>query len=241
MKRVLSFIAFLVLTNLTYSQNDYKSLQILYADGNYEKLVKKAEGYTNKEDTKKDPEAYLWLAKGLYKIHVSGNQDPIFKNAYKDAINAMKKCIRYDESGVLSDPDNKEFLDELQNTLVEQITNEFYTKDYRKAYSWAVKYKKISTNLIGEKFVSGACKFLINDKYTAFPMWREAADSLANVTSLDSWSKADIEMLKIGIIQTAECYVSIRKVDDAQEILNKVAQWFEDDQAFKEVYDKIVN
>jgi hypothetical protein len=45
----------------------------------------------------------------------------------------------------------------------------------------------------------------------------------------------------MGVIQTAECYVSSRQVDKAKTLLGKVAQWFEEDEEFKAKYDEIVN
>ncbi|MFN5910701.1 MAG: hypothetical protein ACK45H_05135, partial [Bacteroidota bacterium] len=53
----------------------YDDLKILYADANYEKLVKVAENYSLKEELKKDALPFLWLAKGLYKISLSGTDD----------------------------------------------------------------------------------------------------------------------------------------------------------------------
>lgn len=242
MKNILSTLVLLLSVNTGFSQKEYDDLRILYADGNYEKLAKVADKYSNSDATKKDPWPYLWLSKGLYKIHVSGNSDPVFKNAYKESINAMNKLMKFDKTGsVLSNPDNKEFLDLLQNSLVEQIENELASDNFRKAYGWVNSYKKISTNLVGQILMEGVCKFRTDDKSSGFTLWKTADDQLKNVTSLDSWSEADKELLKIGSIQTAECYVSIKKVDSAKTLLNKVAQWFEGDEEFKEVYDKIVN
>lgn len=242
MKSVLSALVLLLVVNTGFSQRQYDDLRILYADGNYEKLAKVADKYANDDKTKKDPVPYLWLSKGLYKLHVGGNTDPVFKNAYKESINAMNKCMKFDKTGsVLSEPDNKEFLDLLQNSLIEQIENELSGNNHRRAFSWANSYKKISVNLIGQVYLEGACKFRTDDKSTGFTLWRTADDQLKSVTSLDDWSEADKKMLKIGIIQTAECYVSIKKAENARTVLNRVAQWFEGDDEFKEVYDQIVN
>lgn len=242
MKNILSTLVLLLAVNASFGQREYDELRILYADGNYEKLAKVADKYTNDDKTKKDPVPYLWLSKGLYKIHVGGNTDAVFKNAYKESINAMSKCMKFDKSGaVLSNPDNKEFLDLLQNSLVEQIENELSTDNYRKAFSWANSYKKISKNLTGQVYLEGACKFRTDDKSTGFTLWRTADDQLKNITSLDDWSEADKKMLRMGIVEAAECYVSIKKVENARTLLNKVAQWYEGDEQFKEVYDQIVN
>lgn len=242
MKNILSTLILFLTLNIGFSQKEYDDLRILYADGNYEKLAKVADKYANSDATKKDPWPYLWLSKGLYKIHLSGNANPVFKNAYKESINALNKCMKFDKTGaVMSTPDNREFLDELQGSLVEQIENELASANFRKAFGWVNSYKKISTNLIGQLYMEGVCKFRTDDKSTGFNLWKTAESQLKEVTSLDDWSEADKTMLKLGVIQTAECYVSIKKVEDARKILNSVAQWFEDDEEFKDSYGQIVN
>lgn len=244
MKNILNTLILFLAVNTGFSQKEYDDLRILYADGNYEKLAKVADKYANSDDTKKDAWPYLWLSKGLYKIHVGGSTDPVFKNAYKESINAMNKCIKFDKTGtVIADPDNKEFLDLLQSSLVEQIDNEIVGGNFRKAYSWVTTYKKISPNLIGQVLLEGACKFRTDDKTTGFTLWKTADDQLKSLddASIKTWSESDKEMLKMGVIQTSECYVSIKKIENARVLLNKVAQWFENDEEFKEVYNKVVN
>lgn len=242
MKNILSTLLFSFVLGVGFGQKEQDELRILYADGNFEKLAKVADKYTNSDATKKEPWVYLWLSKGLYKIHVGGSNNEVFKNAYKESINAMNKCIKFDKTGtVLSDPDNKEFLDVLQSSLVEQIENEISTGNFRKAFSWNNTYKKLSSNLAGQVYLEGACKFRTDDKSTAFTLWRTGDAMLKEISSFSEWSEADITLFRIGVIQTAECYVNIKKVDDAKNLLNKVAQWFEDDEEFQEVYNKIVN
>lgn len=242
MKKLVGSICLFFIAATGFSQKSYDDLRILYADGNYEKLSKVADKYTNDDKTKKDVEPYLWLSKGLYKIHVGGNADPVFKNAYKESINALNKAIKMDKDGsVMSDVDNKEYWEMLQNSVVEQIDNDISTGNFRKAFGNVTSYKKLSKNLVGQIYLEGACKFRADDKSTGFTLWKTADDQLKKITTLDDWSPADKEMLKMGAIQVAECYVSIKKVDVAKTMLNKVAQWFEEDEDFKEVYDKIVN
>ena len=77
----------------------YDDLRILYADGNYDKLVKSSESYTQKDKSKMDALPYMWLARGLYKISQSGTADEKYKNAYKEAVGALGKAIKQDKSG----------------------------------------------------------------------------------------------------------------------------------------------
>ncbi len=241
MKKLFSGLLFISLSLSSIGQT-YDDLKILYADGNYTKLVKEAEKYCNNDATKKDPMPQMWLAKGYYKISISGNPDPNYKNAYKDALGAIGKFIKNDKDGsARADSDNAEFVDIMQASLMEQIENELAVDNYRKAYSWVVKYKKISDNFIGEMYLEGACKFRTEDKSSAFSLWRDAEKEISEVTSTQSWSETDLKMLKVGVLESAECLVAVRQVEKAKALLNKVAPLFEDDKDFKASYDAIVN
>ena len=222
---------------------DYDDLKILYADGNYEKLVKEGAKYTENDKTKKDIMPYFWTAKGYYKISLSGNPDPDYKNAFKDAIKYLGKGIKYDlkynDGSTIED--EREFVDEFQLSLFEMIDNEVTSGGYKKAYSWAIKYQKITTVTVGVKYVMGACKHFDQDRTTARTYWQEADAELKDVESLDSWSEADRKMLKLGILSSAKAMKESRQADKAKALLGKAAQWFEDDDDWKEKYDEIVN
>ena len=70
---------------------------------------------------------------------------------------------------------------------------------------------------------------------------KEAETLLKSVSDIDSWSKAEKDLLMMGVIQTAECYISSKQVDKAKAVLSKVAQWYEGNEDFKTKYDEIVN
>ena len=73
MVRHLILSLFIGLAGLSASAQapSYDYLLVLFVDGEYEKLVKKAEKYTLNEKTKKDPIPWFYLSKGLYAISKS--------------------------------------------------------------------------------------------------------------------------------------------------------------------------
>jgi hypothetical protein len=241
MKKLISFtlLMFSAIT-LNAQAPNYDDLKILYADANYEKLIKVAENYTLKEDLKKDPLPYIWLAKGLYKISLSGTDDEKYKNAYKDAIGALGKAIKNDKDGTML-TDHTEFIEQFQGSMVEMISNDLAAKDYNKASGWVIKYYKITRNPIGAKYLDGATKYRKADKGGANTLWKEAETMLGKVTSLDDWTAADKKLLKIGVLETAECYIASKQKEKAKALLNKIAQWYEEDEDFKAKYDELIN
>ncbi|MNR44155.1 hypothetical protein D3C85_1628630 [compost metagenome] len=94
---------------------------------------------------------------------------------------------------------------------------------------------------IGAKYLDGVCKYRNADKGGANTAWKEAETMLKSVSDIDSWSKAEKDLLMMGIIQTAECYISSKQVDKAKAVMGKVAQWYEGNEDFKTKYDEIVN
>lgn len=241
MKKLIGLVLLLLsATTINAQAPNYDDLKILYADGNYEKLVKVAENYSLKEDLKKDPMPFIWLAKGLYKISLSGTDEEKFKNAYKDAIAAVSKALKNDkDNSALTD--HQEFIDEFQMSMVTRIDNDLAANDFNKASGWVIKYYKVTKNPVGAKFLDGASKYRKSDKGGANTAWKEADLMLKDITSIDDWSDADKQILKLGALQTAECYLASKQKEKAKALLNKVAQWYEEDESFKAKYDEIVN
>lgn len=238
MKKILLFLVLVAATVVRAQAPTYDDLRILYADANYEKLVKVAEKYTLDDKTKADAVTHMWLARGLYKLSTSGSTDEKFKNAYKDAIAALGKCIKLDKEKEVQN-EYSEFFDEFKNSMVEMINNEMATP--KKASSWILKYYKINPSSIGAKYLEGACKFLDADKGGANTCWKDADARLAKVTDFETWSKSEKDLLRMGVIQTAECLAKMKQTEKVKTLLGKVAQWFEGDEDFKAVYDKYVN
>lgn len=216
----------------------YDDLRILYADENYEKLVKVAENYTGKEDLSKDALPHMWMARGLYKISESGEADEKFKTAFKDACGALGKCVKLDVDHSVRDQ-YAEFFDQFKNALLERITNDMSQPNgHKKASAWVLKYYKLEPASPGAKFMDGVCKFRNADKGGANTCWKEADVIISKTASIEGWSPADKELLKQGVVQTVTCWGEMRQGEKAKALLNKVAPWFEGDEEFKAVYDK---
>ena len=241
MKKIFLLAALLISAAFTFSQ-DYEDLLVMYADGDFDKLVKTAESYTIKDKSKNDPEPYYWLAKGLFAMSKDAeytSQDK-YKNAYKDAITAIGKLQRKDKDGSIFSL-YWEFFSEFKLSLYEVIENEISTGNYSKAYGWVIKVPKVDANDVGSKYLLGVCKYHKGDKSGATAEWKIAEQMLSEISSVADWNEPDFKMLSLGLIQTAECYIDSRKADAAKALMNKGYKWLEDDQSFKAKYDEIVN
>ena len=242
MKKLIAIFGLLIYTgSAALAQSpEYNDLIILYADGNYEKLIREATKYNEKDATKKDALPFLWLSKGLYAISQVGDRDPMYKNAFKESVNALGKFRKKDKGGAIYD-ENMEYVEEMKSAVLEGVYNELDAKLYRKAVSLLMTYYKIMPDDLGGKFLEAACKFRENDKSGANYIWRDTEKRLAELESIEGWTDNDKKLFKKGILETAECYKEGRQIEKARATLNKVAQWFGDDAEFKARYDEIVN
>jgi len=223
----------------------YDDLAILFADGNYDKLIRSAESYSQKDDAAKEALPFFWLGRGLYMMSLSGTDDEKYKNAYKEAINAIGKSIKNDKSREVQDEYSK-FYEEFKMSVVTRVKNDLEIEpvgDYKKASAWVLKYYKFDNTNIGAKYLEAACKFRNNDKGGANAAWKEAEAKLAPLTStgIENWPESDREMLKMGVIETAKCYVTMKQQEKAKTLLGKVKQWYEEDEDFMAQYDAMVN
>ena len=242
MKYILTILGLLFISKAAICQQ-YDELKILYADEDYKKLVSKALKYTENDKTKKEVAPYIWAAKGLYAISESGETDEKYKKAYKDAINYLSKGLKYDLklNGGSTFEEFSEFIEEFKMSLFFRISNEIESEEYKKAYSWAIKYTKITKNTVGAKYIAGACKYTLSDPGTSRTLWNEGDAMLKVVTEIESWDEADKNMLMMGVYYSARSLKAKRQAEKARAFMNKVAQWFEGNEDFKELYDEIVN
>ncbi len=241
MKNVFSLFIVVFTTFLSSAQApDYDDLKILYADGKYEKLISSAEKYTLKDNLKKDPYPFMWLSKGCYKMSISGTSDEKYKTAYKDALSAMSKVMKLDKDSSCVNT-HREFVDELQMSLANMTNDAISSDKFKEASGFAVKYYKISGHFVGAKYIEAAAKFRSGDKAAADLIWKECDKILTATKSIESWTEADKVFFRSGVLFSADCYVNARQKDKAVTLLNKVAQWFEEDEEFKTRYNEIVN
>ncbi len=220
----------------------YEDLKVLYAEGKFEKLIDKAEKYTMKEKTKKDPNAYIWLTKGFYKLHLSGETNSYYPNPYKEALGSMIKAVKYDTDSINSaQEEHFEFVNEFTMATVDLITTDALANDFKKAAGWNTKYQSIAKDKAGAIYMTAVCKYKAGDKGGAGASWKEADLILTKIESINSWRDADKKLLRIAVMCTADCLISGRQTEKAKELMNRFAPWFDAEADFKAKYDEIIN
>jgi hypothetical protein len=228
MKKYLLILTLIFCASKIYGQPPlYDDLLILYVDGNYKKLASKAEKYTLKEETKNDPYAYLWTSKALYKISQQNDQDEMYKNAYKDCISFMSKCIKKDKTHDVYNKE-KEFIFELKNSIIENTINEYSSKNYKKAQDYCKKFLSIFPDDISAKLMDVACKFQLKDIPGATTVLNENQRAIDLINTIDSYNDKEKEFLRTSIMETIKCLKENKQSERGKTIGEKGKKWFND-------------
>ncbi|MBI3133119.1 MAG: hypothetical protein HYZ14_00445 [Bacteroidetes bacterium] len=218
----------------------YDDLLIYYADGDYEKLLKKAEAYTLKDDTKNDALPYLYLSKANFDMSKDQVWLEKYPKAWADAINYGGQCIKKDKDSTIYRENIKYFTD-LKTAVVEEIKNLVETGAYPKLLGAIPKLHKIDRNDVGSYFLKAAAEYNTGDKGSAKETQKEAFSRLSAVKSVEDWRPIDLEMLKLGVVEFSKAMIKLNQKAKACETVGMIKQWFEKDDEFMAFYNEACN
>ena len=230
----------------------YDDLVILYADAQYEKLLKKSEKYTLSDKTRKDAIPYLFLSKANFEISKGGELLEKFPRAFKDAVKYAGKCIQKDKEGIVV-ADNMAHFTALKVVITEELRNLAESNDYGRLMGKIPLMVKIDPKDVGAIYLKAAAYYHKKDVTGMKKTAKIADELLANADpnaytisdddshDLTNKKKIDKEMLKIGVIHYSRALILARQKPAAIDLMGKIAQWFEEDAEFKSAYDEIVN
>ncbi len=237
-------LLFLFVVGTAFNSNaqppHYDDLVIYYADGDYEKLLKRAEKYTLKADTKKDPLPYLYLAKANFEMSKDGKWADDYPKAFKDAIGYAGKCMRYDKEKVVYN-EHIGFFTDLKIAVVEELKNLIDEGSFGKMMGTIAKLHRFASDDVGSYFLKAAAQYNTKDKSGGKLTAKEAYLKLDAVESVEGWRPIDLEMLRIGVIEYCKAKINMNQTPEAKTLLGKVKQWLEDDEEFMSYYDCVVN
>ena len=219
----------------------YDDLLIMYADGNYEKLLKEAEKYTQKDDSKKDALPFYYLAKCNFEMSKDQKWAEKYPKAANDAVRYAGNCIKKDKEGTVYE-ENLDFFTDLKISVVEDIRNMVDGGQYAKLMGGISKLHRFDSQDVGSYFLKAAAQYQEKDKGGAKLSAEEAYKRLDEVTNADDWRLIDKEMLKIGVIEYCNAQINImRLTEPAKDLLGRVKQWLENDEEFMAYYNQVVN
>lgn len=223
----------------------YDDLKILFADAQYEKLVKDAEKYVNKPDLSEDPIPNVYLSMGLYKISFTSlvEENPAFSDSREASYEALSAAIELDKNGTKLD-EHAAFIDEVQEYVMEVIGNEVELESYTKAASYIKTYAKVTKNAkAAAKLYEGYVKYLKapDDASSAESAWEKAIKMLTKDSLNDpsNWTKNDLILAKNGLLGTVKSMIAIENIDNIDILLEYYKPVFREDEEFLTELEKI--
>lgn len=137
----LLFTFFIQDSNAQLTGNKYDKLFDLYILGDYEKCIRKAERYTNRDKTKRDPQPYLYLSQCYFAVSRDRELEEYYPRAFKNALKHAYKVYRKGDETTLME-DNADFFTELKQAAIEEAMYNYNLNDFRKAAYYLKKVLK---------------------------------------------------------------------------------------------------
>ena len=255
MKNITILLVFLggFLFNSNAQAPEYDDLVQYYADGSYDKLLKKAFKYTQGDNTKKDALPYYYLSIANFQISKGHELLEKYPKAFKDAVKYAGKCIQKDKDSTVVVEKMALFTD-LKISITEEIRNLAESKDYARMTSQLALILKIDKYSVGGHFLKISAYYAKKDKANIKKYAKICNDLFDNIDasqySIDEENddydvierkKADLELLKLGIMEYTTALAANKMEDKAKDIMGRTKQWFPEDKEYKAAYDLIVN
>lgn len=245
MRKMTILFAVMGLLGNTAVAQEYEDLKGLYLDGKYDKLVVKAEKYTQKDKTRNDALPYLYMSKGLFKISMDEKlkiKDE-FKNAEMDALTYFGQYQKKDKGKIYNDL-AEPHLNEMKNVIYEEVENFYMQKNYKKAIASLKKMMKIEPANIGVNLMKGVSEYLNKNKTEGKANIKVGIDGLKALTTFDSMSDEDKRFMKLGLIEYTNFLLTSKDYSGAKSAITLGYQYYQDKEADKEyieLYNKVVN
>ena len=212
------------------AQEKFEDLEKLYLEGKYEKLVEKAENYTDKDKWKKHPVPYVFCSMGHYEIA----KDIEFREEYPKAqANALKfaaKFRRVDKKDEFFDK-YAGYLTELKEYSLETAQESLEESEWSLALR-IYKYINVFNPEDGSVWLLRAyCEARMKQPNDANNSMNEAFSAL-NEESPDSIIGTQKTRLKYGIFNFSDYLVGEGKSDSAKTTLNLGLKYLENDDEY---------
>ena len=222
-------------------------------DEKYERVLFRAIGFTEKENTKKHPEPYGYMARAYLKIHQS--DDPELKENYPKALKeSLKYCTKFIKKDKEMEyvPDQLEFIEELRAETIAQADTEMDAEKYTRAKSLYSYLTKLDESDPAAYVMLGLANYYAKATRDATEQWGVAIELMGSMTGRIPASE-EIEnfrdepltesmenLLKTGIIRASEQLDADGQRTQAIELLESGLPIFEGDRSFMVTYGSIV-
>lgn len=238
---LLSFFIF----NFSFSQvvgSKFEKLKKLYNQQRYEDCLYKADNYTYKDKTRRDPEPYLYMAMCYYQISLM--DDPDIQEDYpKPLHNAIKNLIKFKRKDKKDEyyTKNIDFINKIANIILDEAKKYYKDKNYRKASTSYKNYSKLFPKDNNIKFMVGAC-YMMENNYSEGQMFiSNAIDKIKENYNKEKSLKNSktLPILENAFILYTNYLVNDKRIDSAQATISIAKDYFPNSGNIKIQYNVI--
>lgn len=228
---------------------EYEDLFVLFLDEDYEKCMGKAEKYTLKDATKKDPLPYLYMAMSFYEMSLDQDYLEDYPKAFKEAVKYAYKYRIKDKPGKYFN-EFDEFWTEFKFVLIEEAENFYESGDYRKALSNYKNITKFHPEDVSAWLAKAVCEYRNGDKSLGDETFKEFearwdgrdADEENKITAIspmnfETLRDEQVYLLKYAIMWYAEYLKDEGESREGQKWADAGFLYYEEDNEYKNFYD----
>ena len=221
--------------------SDFQKLFDLYAMEDFEKCAYKAEKFSQKDQYKRDPEPYLYMALCFYQAHVHPEKfDQEFDDPLKDALKYAYKFRKKDKTGEIY-RSNRVLLDKIREEAL--TTAKFYYNDgeYRKASSEFNRILKVIPDDMNIVFISGVSDIMARNPSVGERSVGIAMDTLKAQEADKRFEKDPVtnDLLVKAFVEYTNYLAENQKQDQAEEVIAFSRKLMPDELPLKAQYKKI--
>lgn len=214
---------------------NYDKLWNLFIDEKYEQLLMKAETITEKDDRRKEPMPYLFLAMGSYEISKDENYAEDYPKAFRDALKYASKYRGKDKKYEYKD-DYVEFLQDIRSDAMEIAESLLEEEKFSKAKSYYKYLCKMDPECQSSWLMQGYCQLKMNDI-------SGGKESMKRVSFQESYfdelSSEQERLARYGLMTYAEYLVQQGMKDSARATIDLGKEYFSDDKEYQIVHEDI--
>ena len=252
---LLFFVLFLPLAPDAYGQREieykeYPELLNHYINGEYEKIIKKAEEGTmfSKSITDKhrrQPLPYLYLAKAYYEISKLDKYSEEYSRAFKQCLTYAERFVGYDEKNKFIE-EHSRFLAQLRRECMEVASmhyerGEHEKRQYRKARYFYDKMQGFSPGDPSPYYMEGLTWVKQGLARQAERPFKQGHELYNKLDSLGELKQDQRDLFKFFIKEYSRYLLEEGMRDSARTIVEKSGGYFRDDEEFMEQYKKVTN
>ena len=236
---ILFCLAFLSFSLSAQDEGEFEDLRILYMDGKYEKLLGKAERYTDKDDTRKDPTPYLYLSKAYFEMSRLEEyaEDYPPEKCFRNSLKWASKYRRKDKDGSLF-AEHDLYFRELKESAIIEAGGLMSDQKYSRAKRYYDAICDFDPEDPGAWLMLGYCKVQIRNVREAQIDFEKAGEVL-HTRDLSTLNSVERKLLREGVFTYSDYLVEQSMRDSARTTLELVKPVLEGDNEFDMKYSKL--